>query len=89
MQPADNDAPKAKQNFKAGEVLVKFKKGTSKETIDNMAKQYNLEIIKVVSRQLLYLFKITGKESVPEVVAKLSKVDIVEYVQPNFTYEIM
>jgi hypothetical protein len=89
MQTTDNDIPKAKQKFKAQEVLVKFKPGTSKEAIDNMAKQYNLEIIKVVSKRLLYLFKIAGQESVPEVVAKLSKLDIVEYAQPNFTYEIM
>ena len=89
MQITDNDTPKNKQKFKAQEVLVKFKPGTSKTIMEKIAKHYKLEIIKIVSVPYLYLYKITGNESVQEVITALKKVDTIEYSEPNFIYELM
>jgi hypothetical protein len=89
MQITDNDTPKTKQKFKAQEVLVKFKPGTSKAIMEKIARHYKLEIIKIVSVPYLYLYKITGNEAVQEVITALKKVDTIEYSEPNFIYELM
>lgn len=89
MQITDNDTPKTKQQFKAREVLVKFKPGTSQAIMEKIADHYKLEVIKIVSVPYLYLYKITDNESVQEVITALKKVDTIEYSEPNFIYELM
>jgi len=80
--------PMTEKKFKAKEVLVKFKPGTSKAIMENIAKHYKLEIIKIVSAPYLYLYKITGNESVSEIITALKKVDAIEYSEPNSMYEL-
>jgi hypothetical protein len=93
MKPIDkteernSPVPVTKQKFKTKEVLVKFKPGTSKVIMEKIAEHYKLEIIKIVSAPYLYLYKITGNESVQEVITALKKADAVEYSEPNFIYE--
>ena len=77
------------QKFETKEVLVKFKPGTSTATIEEIAKYYKLEMIKIISPPYLYLYKISGNESVQEVITSLKKMDAIEYSEPNFIYEIM
>jgi hypothetical protein len=89
MQITDNDTPKTKHKFKAQEVLIKFKPGTSQAIMEKIADHYKLEVIKIVSAPYLYLYKITGNESVQEVITALKKVDAIEYSEPNFIYELM
>ena len=75
--------------LQAPEVLVKFKSDASQDAIENLAKNYQLEMIKVVSRPNLYLFKIVGDQSVNDVVKALNSLDIVEYSEPNYTYKLL
>ena len=75
--------------LQAPEVLVKFKSDASQGAIKNLAKNYQLEMIKVVSRPNLYLFKIVGNQSVNDVVKALNSLDIVEYSEPNYTYKLL
>lgn len=89
IEERDSPLPMIEQKFKTKEVLVKFKPGTSKAVMEKIAKHYKLEIIKIVSVPYLYLYKITGNESVQEVITALKKVDIIEYSEPNFIYELM
>lgn len=89
MQITDNGIPKTKQKFRAQEVLVKFKPGTSQAIMEKITDHYKLEVIKIVSAPYLYLYKITGNESVQEVITALKKVDDIEYSEPNFIYELM
>ena len=81
--------PMTEQKFETKEVLVKFKPGTSTATIEEIAKYYKLEMIKIISPPYLYLYKISGNESVQEVITSLKKMDAIEYSEPNFIYEIM
>jgi hypothetical protein len=89
MEERDKRLPMTEQKFKTKEVIVKFKPGTSKEVMEKIADHYNLEIIKIVSVPYLYLYKITGNESVQEIITALKKVDMIEYSEPNFIYELM
>ncbi len=76
------------QEYKAGEVLVKFKPNIRKETIEEIAREYRLEIIKIVSPPNLYLFRIPAESSVPEMVQNLNKLDAVEYAEPNYVSKV-
>jgi hypothetical protein len=89
IEERDKRLPMTEQKFRTKEVIVKFKPGTSKEVMEKIADHYNLEIIKIVSVPYLYLYKITGNESVQEIITALKKVDMIEYSEPNFIYELM
>ena len=72
------------KDYKAGEVLVKFKKGISKEAVEKIAKDSGLEIIKVVSPPNLYLLKIAGDSTVENTIKVLKKFEEVEFSEPNY-----
>ena len=73
------------QNFVAGEIIVKFKSGTSRETVERIARENNLEMVKTVSAPHLYLFKMRGPGAVREVISRLGALGEVEYAEPNYT----
>ena len=76
------------KDYKAGEVLVKFKKDISKEAVEKIAKDSGLEIIRVVSPPNLYLLKIAGDSTVENTINVLKKFEEVEYSEPNYIYRI-
>lgn len=73
------------QNFVAGEIIVKFKSGVSREAVERIAREHGLEIVKIVSPPQLYLFRITGKVSAGEVLREFNVLNEVEYAEPNYT----
>jgi hypothetical protein len=77
----DND----RENYKRGEILVKFKLNVSKEMVDRIAQDYDLKIIRLISAPYLYLFEISGDLSVKEAIQQLNKLVEVEYAEPNYT----
>jgi len=76
------------KDYKAGEVLVKFKRDISKEAVEKIAKESGLEIIRVVSPPNLYLLKIAGDSTVENTIKVLKKFEEVEYSEPNYIYRI-
>lgn len=67
-----------------GEVLVQFKATTSPESVEDLQKQLGLEIKEAHIMPNLYLMKIEGETSVPEMVEKLTQDESVEYAEPNY-----
>lgn len=73
------------QNYRADEILIKFKPGVGTETIDRIAVQHGLTIIRLVSPPNLYLCRISAGSSVTEVIQGLKAVGEIEYSEPNYT----
>jgi len=73
------------QNSARREIIVKFKSGTARETVESIAREHGLEIIKTVSAPHLYLFRMRGNLSAGEVIRRLNALVEVEYAEPNYT----
>ena len=79
-------APKGKkgQNYIPGEILVKFKDGTSLQIIEAIQKKLGLRTIKVVPKLNIYHMKIRNGASVEGVMKRLKDFLEVEYSEPNY-----
>ena len=72
------------QDYVKSELLVKFRSGVSRPAIEEIIGNLNLEIIKVVSAPNLYLLKVRGDSTIPEIIDCLKQVEGVEYSEPNY-----
>lgn len=70
--------------YKAGEVLVKFKKHVAAARVEEITGELGLEIIREISAASLYLLRIQGDATVPDVVKRLGRYEEVEYSEPNY-----
>lgn len=73
-----------KPAYKAGEILVKFKNHVTSATVEQMSRDLGLEIMQEVSVPNLYLLKIQGDATVPDVIERLRQYKEVEYSEPNY-----
>jgi hypothetical protein len=80
-----NRSVKVAQQFVPGQVLVKFKKGTTPQVIDKIQQNQGLETVRIVSRPDLYLMRAKHKVSPEEIVKGLKKYEAVSYAEPNYT----
>ena len=85
-----NDQPKLSpaggetKNYVAGEILVKFRDGTSDQIKEAIQKEVHLETIRIVSKPNLYLMKILDGSAVESVMERLGKFKEVKYAEPNY-----
>jgi hypothetical protein len=75
--------------FVRGEVLVKFKAGTTKEAIDAIRRAYGLSLITRIEGIGVYRFKISPTFTVEDMVDALNDNPRVQYAEPNYTVRIM
>jgi hypothetical protein len=76
---------KGGMDYRPGEILVQFKPDVTLETINRIAGDQGLKMIRPVSPQGLYLFKIPEGGSVKESIRELNGRVEVEYSEPNHT----
>jgi hypothetical protein len=85
-----NDQPKLSpaggetRNYIPGEILVKFRDGTTDQTKEAIQKKVHLETIRIVSKPNLYLMRILDGSPVEGVMERLSKFKEVKYAEPNY-----
>jgi hypothetical protein len=72
------------KNYVPGEILVKFRDGTSDQIKEAIQKEVHLETIRIVSKPNLYLLKILDGSSVESVIERLGKFKEVKYAEPNY-----
>jgi hypothetical protein len=72
--------------YRPGEVLVKFKDGTSNEIIKAIQNKLNLITINVIPRINVYQMKIQNRTPVEEVVKSLQSFREVEFSEPNYVF---
>jgi YVTN family beta-propeller protein len=76
------------RDFVKNQALVKFKTGISPESIEKIAEESGLTIIKRVSPPNLYLMEASDDVTVEEIMKRLSEYEQVEYCEPNYIYKI-
>lgn len=86
IAPSSIEKPEAE--YVKGEILVKFKKGTTKERIAEINQGLGVAEIKILSEQELYHLRISEDATVPEMVKKYQDIPEVEYTQPNYNYRL-
>jgi hypothetical protein len=72
-------------NQAAGEILVKFKPGLTREAVDRIAQEQGLRIVRLVSPPALYLLEIRDAVSAEEMIQRIQRLVEVEYAEPNYT----
>ena len=83
-QPKLSPAGGETKNYVLGEILVKFRDGTSDQIKEAIQKEVHLETIRIVSKPNLYLLKILDGSSVESVIERLGKFKEVKYAEPNY-----
>jgi hypothetical protein len=87
-QPKLSPAAEENKNYVPGEILVKFKDGTTDQAIEAIQRELHLETIRVVSKPNLYLMKILNTSSVVSTVERLRHYREVQYAEPNYIRKI-
>ena len=72
------------KSYVPGEILVKFRDGTTDQTKKAIQKEVHLETIRLISKPNLYLMKILDGSSVERVLERLVKFKEVKYAEPNY-----
>jgi hypothetical protein len=83
-QPKLSPAGGATKNYVPGEILVKFRDGTTDQMKEAIQKEVHLETIRIVSKPNLYLMKILDKSSAESVSERLRNYEDVQYSEPNY-----
>ena len=83
-RPKLSPAGDENNNYVPGEILVKFKEGTTDQVIESIQKELHLETVRVVSEPDLYLMKILNTSSVVSMVERLRHYREVQYAEPNY-----
>ncbi len=80
LSPTDGEI----KNYVPGEILVKFRDGTTDQTKEAIQKEVHLETIRIVSKPNLYLMRILDDFPVESVIERLGKFKEVKYAEPNY-----
>ena len=72
------------KNYVSGEILVKFRDGTTDQAKEAIQRKVQLETIRIISKPNLYLMKILDGSSVERVMERLGKFKEVKYAEPNY-----
>jgi len=80
LSPTDGEI----KNYVPGEILVKFRDGTTDQTKEAIQKEVHLETIRIVSKPNLYLLKILDDFPVESVIERLRKFKEVKYAEPHY-----
>ncbi|MQY76092.1 MAG: hypothetical protein GH155_00490 [Spirochaeta sp.] len=77
-----------KQDYRKGEILVKFRSSVNRPAMEKIIEGLDLEIIKVVLVPNLYLLRIPRDSTVPKIIERLRQFEEVEYSEPNYIRSI-
>ena len=83
-QPKLSPAGGETKNYVPGEILVKFRDGTTDQAKEAIQRKVHLETIRLISKPNLYLMKILDGSSVESVMERLGKFKEVKYAEPNY-----
>ena len=75
---------KVEGEYARSEILVKFKERVSQERIEAINKNFQVEVIKVLSIVHVYHLRVPRDATVKEMVRKYENLPEVEYAEPNY-----
>jgi len=73
-----------KGKYIPGEILVQFKDGTERNTIDVLQKKFHLKTKRILTPPNLFLMKILDGSSVGSVMERLRNCEEIQYAEPNY-----
>lgn len=88
ITPVGNVQPVRTQDYLPGEMLVKFKPGTTADDIRFFNSRNQLTEISRISGVDVYRLRLPQNLSVSEAVALYSQSDLVQYAEPNFKMQL-
>jgi hypothetical protein len=84
--------PNGEQRFVLGEIVTEFASGTTQQSIDQIARRYDLTRLESQSLPLigstLYRWRIGGRRSAADVVGAIENERIVSSAQPNYIFTL-
>jgi subtilisin family serine protease len=84
--------PNGEQRFVLGEIVTEFASGTTQQSIDQIARRYDLTRLESQSFPLigstLYRWRIGGRRSAADVVGAIENERIVSSAQPNYIFTL-
>jgi subtilisin family serine protease len=84
--------PNGEQRFVPGEIVTEFASGTTQQSIDQIARRYDLTSLESQSLPLigstLYRWRIGGRRSAADVVGAIENERIVSSAQPNYIFTL-
>ena len=83
-QPILSPAGGETKSYVPGEILVKFRDGTTDQMKEALQKEVHLQTIRIIYKPNLYLMKILDGSSVESVMERLGKFKEVKYAEPNY-----
>jgi hypothetical protein len=83
-QPKLSPAGGETKNYVPGEILVKFRDGTTDQAKEAIQRKVHLETIRLISKPNLYLMRIRDGSSVESVMERLRNYEDVQYSEPNY-----
>jgi len=83
-QPKLSPAGGETKNYVPGEILVKFRDGTTDQAKEAIQRKVHLETIRLISKPNLYLMRIRNGSSVESVMERLRNYEDVQYSEPNY-----
>ena len=83
-QPTLSPAGGETKNYVPGEILVKFRDGTTDQAKEAIQRKVHLDTIRIISKPNLYLMKILDGSSVESVMERLRNYEDVQYSEPNY-----
>jgi general secretion pathway protein D len=78
----------AEQRYVEGELLVKFREGTTSDQALSIISRMGGSVIKVIEKMGIYHIRLRKGEGVEEAVKEYSSLPEVEYAEPNYTMRI-
>ena len=78
----------AETEYVPKEVLIKFKPGTDKSAIDSITKEIGLKEVKKIPQLGIRLYRIQSEMSVQEVIQEYKDHPNIEYIEPNYQYQL-
>jgi len=83
-QPKLSPAGGETKSYVPGEILVKFRDGTTDQAKEAIQRKVHLETIRLISKPNLYLMRIRNGSSVESVMERLRNYEDVQYSEPNY-----
>lgn len=74
----------AEVEYVTGEILVKFRKGTTKGGIEKINERFGVVVVKILGEPEVYYWSISENPTVLELVKKYQNFPEIEYVPPNY-----
>ncbi len=74
--------------YNRGELLIKFKEGTSRDKVEEILSRNGATVIKYFQEINVYLVKIKHRKEIEDVIKKFTSIPDILYAEPNYKFKL-